>query len=184
MNEYIDKYLSDVMFIILDKVSRLRNVDFSKVNNEEVGKIIKRFAYDILITYYHIYNGDIELIEKYIKDDLGIGIRWQIMPNKALLKTSDGVDITLEVTNEEDLSGLTATITGVTEAFEIITASEELNKTSLSIKDDSKEYKLIDRKLKMFIDGEEQPINAKVSGLNTLINLSRNINDIQTVSKR
>ena len=174
MNEFINEHLEDTMFILLDKISRFRNVDFTQVNNQQVASVVKRLAYDILVTYYYVYDGDIDLINEYIKNDLSIKAGWMINKGNIKLSTSDGVDIDITVDSEENLAGLTGTITATTQAFEIITAKEDLNSTYLSVKNENEEVTLKNKKAYLIIDEIEYPIDDKIVGLNTMMYFLRN----------
>ena len=174
MNDYINEYLEDTMFILLDKISRFRNVDFTQVENQKIASVVKRLAYDILVAYYYIYDEDTEKIKDYIRNDLSIKAGWMISQGNIRLSTPDGVDIDISVANEENLAGLTGSITATTPSFEIITAEEDLKGTYLSVKNENEELTLKNKKAHLIIDNEEYPFDEKISGLNSMMFYLRN----------
>jgi len=185
MNRYITEHLEDVMFILLDKLSRLKRVDFRKVNNAQVASIIKRIAYDILVTYYYVYDEDKNQVTAYIRNDLSRKTGWIISTGNVTLNTPDGIDISLSVENEEDLNGLVGTINAITPAYENINAKEDINNTHLKVKNDSEEITYNNGVVIISRDGDNYYPEEKITGLNKLISYSRNITDtIQTTNKK
>ena len=188
MNEYVNNHLDDVMFILLDKLARLKNVDFTKVNNDRVAKVVRRLSYDILVTYHYVFDGDEEQINSYLVNDLSVGIngtRWTIMPSEASLTTPDGMQIKMKVANEETLEGLVGTLSAITPVYEIINAEESETSTFLSVKKENEEYILKNGSLTIIRDGEETSPKENIGGINKLIAYSRNlVQNVQPVSRK
>ena len=99
LKQYVNNHLQEVMYTILEKVSRMKNVDFSKIDNNKVCAVVSKTAYDILIAYRYLISNDDYLLANYLNDEIHNDQRWIVEKDQVRLHTVEGLNVVLTVNN-------------------------------------------------------------------------------------
>ena len=110
LKQYVNKHLQEVMYTILEKISRIKNIDFSKIDNDKTYLVVSKTAYDILIAYRYLISSDDYLLANYLNEEIHNDERWIVEKDRVRLHTIDGLNVVLTANNTESLDGLNATI--------------------------------------------------------------------------
>ena len=174
LKQYVNNHLQEVMYTILDKVSRMKNVDFSKIDNNKVCAVVSKTAYDILIAYRYLISSDDYLLANYLNDEIHNDQRWIVEKDQVRLHTVEGLNVVLTANNIESLDGLNATIKAITLDSEEFTVEETNISTRINVK--YKDYEINVRNKRFFITEntkEKMLKSPKASGLNSAITFLR-----------
>ena len=174
LKQYVNNHLQEVMYTILEKVSRMKNVDFSKIDNNKVCAVVSKTAYDILIAYRYLISSDDYLLANYLNDEIHNDQRWIVEKNQVRLHTVEGLNVVLTSNNIESLDGLNATIKAITLDSEEFTVEETNTSTRINVK--YKDYEINVRNKRFFITEntkEKMLKSPKASGLNSAITFLR-----------
>ncbi len=170
LKQYVNNHLQEVMYTILEKVSRMKNVDFSKIDNNKVCVVVSKTAYDILIAYRYLISSDDYLLANYLNDEIHNDQRWIVEKDQVRLHTVEGLNVVLTANNTESLDGLNATIKAITLDSEEFTVEETNTSTRINVK--YKDYEINVRNKRFFITEntkEKMLKSPKASGLNSAI---------------
>lgn len=174
LKQYVNNHLQEVMYTILEKVSRMKNVDFSKIDNNKVCAVVSKTAYDILIAYRYLISSDDYLLANYLNDEIHNDERWIVEKDQVRLRTIDGLNVVLTANNIESLDGLNATISAITLDCETLTVEETDKTTKINVKDHDYEINVRNKRLFVTEDSKEKMLRSpKASGLNTAITFLR-----------
>lgn len=174
LKQYVNKHLQEVMYTILEKVSRMKGVDYSKIDNNKVCIVVSKTAYDILIAYRYLISSDDYLLANYLNDEIHNDERWIVEKEQVRLRTIDGLNVVLTANNIESLDGLNATISAITLDCEEFTVEETDKTTKINVKDHDYEINVRNKRLFVTEDSKEKMLRSpKASGLNTAINFLR-----------
>ena len=174
LKQYVNNHLQEVMYTILEKVSRMKNVDFSKIDNNKVCAVVSKTAYDILIAYRYLISSDDYLLANYLNDEIHNDQRWIVEKDQVRLHTVEGLNVVLTANNIESLDGLNATIKAITLDSEEFTVEETNTSTRINVK--YKDYEINVRNKRFFITEntkEKMLKSPKASGLNSAITFLR-----------
>jgi hypothetical protein len=174
LKQYVNNHLQEVMYTILEKVSRMKNVDFSKIDNNKVCAVVSKTAYDILIAYRYLISSDDYLLANYLNDEIHNDQRWIVEKDQVRLHTVEGLNVVLTANNIESLDGLNATIKAITLDSEEFTVEETNTSTRINVK--YKDYEINVRNKRFFITEntkEKMLRSPKASGLNSAITFLR-----------
>ena len=174
LKQYVNNHLQEVMYTILEKVSRMKNVDFSKIDNNKVCAVVSKTAYDILIAYRYLISNDDYLLANYLNDEIHNDQRWIVEKDQVRLHTVEGLNVVLTSNNIESLDGLNATIKAITLDSEEFTVEETNTSTRINVK--YKDYEINVRNKRFFITEntkEKMLKSPKASGLNSAITFLR-----------
>ena len=174
LKQYVNNHLQEVMYTILEKVSRMKNVDFSKIDNNKVCAVVSKTAYDILIAYRYLISSDDYLLANYLNDEIHNDQRWIVEKDQVRLHTVEGLNVVLTSNNIESLDGLNATIKAITLDSEEFTVEETNTSTRINVK--YKDYEINVRNKRFFITEntkEKMLKSPKASGLNSAITFLR-----------
>lgn len=174
LKQYVNNHLQEVMYTILEKVSRMKNVDFSKIDNNKVCAVVSKTAYDILIAYRYLISSDDYLLANYLNDEIHNDQRWIVEKDQVRLHTVEGLNVVLTANNTESLDGLNATIKAITLDSEEFTVEETNTSTRINVK--YKDYEINVRNKRFFIteNAKEKMLKSpKASGLNSAITFLR-----------
>ena len=174
LREYVKKYHSDVMYVLLDKLSKTKKIDFSKVDNKRVRKVVQMLAYDILIACFYINDEGETVINKQTLQELYSDSHWGTIDGKIYIQTDYGLNIVLSANDEDSLSDLVGAITVYTDAGEVIVVTEDEDSSRISIKNDYEEVIIKDHQFIVVRDGKREVIEDQTAqALNSAILFSR-----------